>query len=140
MTLEVISPQRRRRIHEGARREVIYKQILDSAFFVHSELGPGLLKSAYEQCLYYELSRIGLKVEKQKGMPLVFCDLKMDLGYRLDLLVEDEIIVEIKAVKALNDVHLAQILTYLKISGCNLGLLVNFNCRHLKDGIRRVVK
>ena len=127
-------------MHEGAQREVIYKQILDSAFFVHSEHGPGLLESAYEQCLYYELSRIGLKIEKQKGMPLVFCDLKMDLGYRLDLLVEDEIIVEIKSVEVLNDVHLAQILTYLKISGCHLGLLVNFNCRHLKDGIRRVVK
>ena len=127
-------------MHEGAQREVIYKQILDSAFFVHSELGPGLLESAYEQCLYYELSRRGLKVEKQKGMPLIFCDLKMDLGYRLDLFVEEEIIIEIKAVEALNDVHLAQILTYMKISGCKLGLLINFNCRHLKDGIRRVVK
>ena len=130
----------RRRMYEGAHREVIYKQILDSAFFVHSELGPGLLESAYEQCLYYELSRRGLKVEKQKGMPLIFCDLKMDLGYRLDLFVEEEIIIEIKAVEALNDVHLAQILTYLKISGCRLGLLINFNHRHLKDGIRRVIR
>ena len=127
-------------MHEGARREDIFKQILDSAFFVHNELGPGLLESAYEQCLYYELSRRGLRVEKQKGMPLFYCETKMELGYRLDLLVEDEIIVEIKAVEALSDVHLAQILTYLKISGCKLGLLINFNQRHLKDGIRRVVR
>ncbi len=81
-----------------------------------------------------------MKVERQKGMPLVFLDQEMALGYRLDLFVEDEIIVEIKAVECLNDVHLAQILTYLKISGCRLGLLVNFNCRHLKDGIRRIVR
>ena len=127
-------------MHEGALREVIYKQILDSAFFVHAELGPGLLESAYEHCLYYYLIKKGLKVEKQKGMPLYFCDTKMDLGYRLDLLVDDKIIVEIKAVESLNEVHLAQILTYLKISGCKLGLLINFNCRHLKDGIRRVIR
>jgi len=127
-------------MHEGTQREILFKQILDSAFRVHSELGPGLLENAYEQCLFYELSGKGIKVEKQKGMPLVYRDLKMDLGYRLDLLVENEIIIEIKAVEALNDVHLAQILTYMKISGCKLGLLINFNCRHLKDGIRRVVK
>ena len=127
-------------MHEGAQREVIYKQILDSAFFVHSELGPGLLESAYEQCLYFVLAKKGLHVEKQKGMPLLFCEINMDLGYRLDLFVENEIIVEVKALETLNDVHLAQILTYLKISGCKLGLLINFNCRHLKDGIRRVVR
>ena len=127
-------------MHEGAQREKVFKQILDSAFFVHSELGPGLLESAYEQCLYYEISRKGLKVEKQKGMPLVFCDMKLDLGYRLDLFVEDTVIVEIKAVECLNEVHLAQLLTYLKISGCKLGLLINFNHRHLKDGIRRIIR
>jgi len=127
-------------MHEGAERETIYRHILDSAFIVHSELGPGLLENAYEQCLYHVISGKGLKVEKQKGMPLVFQETKLDLGYRLDLLVEDEIIVEIKAVEALNDVHLAQILTYMKISGCKLGLLINFNCRHLKDGIRRIVR
>ena len=127
-------------MHEGAQREVICKQILDAAFFVHSELGPGLLENAYEQCLYYELSGRGLRVEKQKGMPLWFCDMKMELGYRLDLFVEDEIIVEVKAVETLNDVHMAQVLTYLKISGCKLGLLINFNTRHLKDGIRRVMR
>ena len=127
-------------MHEGVKRESIYKQILDSAFFVHTELGPGLLESAYEQCLFYDLSKKGLKVDKQKGMPLIFCGMKMDLGYRLDLYIEDYIIVEIKAVEALNDIHLAQILTYMKLSGCKLGLLINFNCRHLKDGIRRVIR
>jgi GxxExxY protein len=127
-------------MHEGTRRELLFKQILDAAFKVHTELGPGLLESAYEQCLYYELSRIGVKVEKQKGMPLIYREMKMELGYRLDLFVEDDIIVEIKAVEALNDVHMAQILTYMKISGCKLGLLINFNCRHLKNGIRRVIK
>ncbi|MCX6305310.1 MAG: GxxExxY protein [Bacteroidetes bacterium] len=96
-------------MHEGAQREAIYKQILDSTFFVHSEPGPGLLESAYEQCLYYALSRKVLKVEKQQGMPLFFCDLKIDLGYRSDLFVEDKIIIEIKAVESLNDFHLAQI-------------------------------
>jgi GxxExxY protein len=94
-------------MHEGAQRENVFKQILDSAFFVHSELGPGLLESAYEQCLYYDLSRQGLKIEKQKEMPLIFCDMKMELGYRLDLFVENGIIVEIKAIEALNEVHLA---------------------------------
>ncbi|HNY02255.1 MAG TPA: GxxExxY protein [Bacteroidales bacterium] len=127
-------------MHEGKQREDIFRKILDSAFFVHTELGPGLLESAYEHCLHYDLSRRGIRVERQKGMPLYFCETKMDLGYRLDLLVEDEIVVEIKAVESLNDVHLAQILTYLKISGCTLGLLVNFNCRHLKNGIRRVIR
>ena len=127
-------------MHEGAQREKYFKQILDSAFFVHSELGPGLLESAYEQCLYYDLFKKGLKVEKQKGMPLIFCEMKMELGYRLDLFVENDIIVEIKAVEALNEVHMAQILTYMKISGCKLGLLINFNCRHLKDGIRRIIR
>jgi len=127
-------------MHEGTQREILFKQILDSAFRVHSELGPGLLENAYEQCLFYELSGKGIKVEKQKGMPLVYRDLKMDLGYRLDLFVEGEIIIEIKAVESLNDIHLAQILTYMKISGCKLGLLINFNTRHLKDGIRRVIR
>ena len=127
-------------MHEGAQREKYFKQILDSAFFVHSELGPGLLESAYEHCLFYHLSKKGLKVEKQKGMPLIFCEMKMELGYRLDLFVEDDIIVEIKAVEALNEMHMAQILTYMKISGCQLGLLINFNCRHLKDGIRRIIR
>jgi GxxExxY protein len=120
-------------------REDIFKIVLDCAFKVHSALGPGLLESAYEECLFYELKKAGLSVEKQKALPLVYEEIKLDVGYRIDLLVENCIIVELKAVEALNEVHLAQILTYLKLSKCKLGLLVNFNVKHLKDGIKRVI-
>ncbi|HNV53454.1 MAG TPA: GxxExxY protein [Tenuifilaceae bacterium] len=119
--------------------EEIFKKILDCSFQVHTALGPGLLESAYEECLYYELNKIGLKVEKQKALPLVYKKVKLETGYRIDLIVENSIIIEIKAVDSLSDIHLAQILTYLKLSNCKLGLLVNFNVRHLKDGIKRVV-
>lgn len=95
--------------------------------------------SAYEECLYYELGKSGFFVEKQKGLPLIYEEVKLDVGYRLDLLVERKVIVEIKAVEALNDIHLAQVLTYLKLSECKLGLLINFNVTLLKDGVRRVV-
>ncbi len=120
-------------------RETIFKKVLDCAFKVHSALGPGLLESAYEECLYYELRQAGLKVLKQKPLPLVYEDVKLEIGYRVDLLVEDQVIVEIKSVDALADIHMAQIITYLKLSGCRLGLLVNFNVKHLKDGIKRVI-
>ena len=119
--------------------EKIFKQVLDCAFKVHSELGPGLLESAYEQCLKYELTKVGLKVESQKPMPLVYKEVKLDIGYRLDLLVENKVVIEVKAVESLNDVHLAQILTYQKLANCKLGLLVNFNVKSLKDGIKRVI-
>ena len=119
--------------------EEIFKTILDSSFQVHSLLGPGLLESAYESCLFYELSQKGLRVEQQKALPLVYKEVKLDAGYRIDLIVEGRIIIEIKSVDFLSDVHLAQILTYLKLSHCKLGLLVNFNVRHLKDGIKRVI-
>jgi len=119
--------------------EEIFKKILDCSFQVHTALGPGLLESAYEECLYYELNKIGLKVEKQKALPLVYKEIKLETGYRIDLIVESSIIIEIKTVDSLSDIHLAQILTYLKLSNCKLGLLVNFNVRHLKDGIKRVV-
>ena len=119
--------------------EEIFKRILDSAFKVHSALGPGLLESAYEECLFYELRQAGLNVQKQKPLPLVYRDVKLDAGYRIDLLVENSVIIEIKAVDAINEVHLAQLLTYLKLSGCKLGLLVNFNVRHLREGIKRVI-
>ena len=112
---------------------------MDCSFQVHSALGPGLLESAYEECLFYELINAGLKVEKQKPLPLIYKEVKLDAGYRVDLLVEKSVIVEIKSVEALADIHLAQILTYLKLSGCKLGLLANFNVRHLKDGIKRVI-
>lgn len=115
------------------------EQILKCAFKVHTELGPGLLESAYEECLYFELIQSGLKVEKQKALPLVYYDVRMDAGYRLDLLVEDQVIVEIKSVEALNDVHTAQVLTYLKLSKCKVGLLLNFNVSSLKNGIKRLI-
>ena len=120
-------------------REEIFKTVLDCSFKVHSALGPGLLESAYEECLFYELRQTGLKVVKQKPLPLVYEDVKLEIGYRVDLLVEDQIIVEIKSVDALADIHMAQILTYLKLSNCHLGLLINFNVKHLKDGIKRVI-
>lgn len=119
--------------------EELYKKILDCAFKVHTALGPGLLENAYEECLFYELVQIGFKVEKQKALPLIYKEVKLDAGYRIDLMVENSIIIEIKAVESLTDVHLAQILTYLKLSNCKLGLLVNFNVRHLKKGIKRVI-
>jgi GxxExxY protein len=120
-------------------RERIFKQILDCAFKIHTALGPGLLESAYEECLYYELGQSGLNVEKQKPMPLFYNEVKLNAGYRVDLLVEKCVIVEIKSVDALADIHMAQILTYMKLAECKLGLLVNFNVQHLKDGIKRVI-
>ena len=119
--------------------ERVFKIILDSAFQVHTILGPGLLESAYEECLYFELIQAGLNVQKQKALPLIYKENKLEVGYRIDLLVEDKIVVEIKSVEMLCDVHLAQILTYLKLSHCRLGLLINFNVPHLKDGIKRVI-
>lgn len=119
--------------------EEIFKKVLDCSFQVHTALGPGLLESAYEECLYYELIQIGLKVEKQKALPLVYKEVILETGYRIDLIVENSIIIEVKAVDSLLDIHLAQILTYLKLSNCKLGLLVNFNVRHLKEGLKRVI-
>ncbi len=107
--------------------------IIGSSIKVHTALGPGLLESAYEECLYYELLKSGLKVEKQKALPLIYEDVKLDVGYRLDLLVENKVIIELKACETLNDVHLAQILTYLKLSNIKLGLLINFNVLRVKD-------
>jgi GxxExxY protein len=106
---------------------------------VHSGLGPGLLESAYRECLFFELMRSGFFVEKEKPMPLVYSEVKLDCGYRVDIIVERRLILEIKAVEGLNDVHRAQLLTYLKLADCRLGFLMNFNVLHLRDGIRRVV-
>jgi len=106
---------------------------------VHSALGPGLLESAYEECLYYELKKSGFSVERQKPMPLVYDNLRMDCGYRIDLLVEGKLVLELKAVEALNDIFLAQTITYLKLSNLKLALLINFNVAHLREGIKRVV-
>ena len=106
---------------------------------MHKSLGPGLLESAYEECLYYELRKAEINVEKQKPVPLIYEEVKLECGYRADLIVEKQLILEIKSVEALNDIHLAQVLTYLKLSDCRLGLLMNFNVIKLKDGIKRVV-
>mgnify|MGYP001430207486 CR=1 FL=1 len=113
--------------------------ILNCAYKVHSTLGPGLLESAYEECLYYELDRAGLFVAKQKPMPLVYEEKKLDLGYRIDLFVEGKVIIEIKSVESINPVHFAQLMTYLKLSKCRIGFLINFNVLSLKDGIRRII-
>jgi GxxExxY protein len=117
----------------------ISKIVFECALKVHKTLGPGLLESAYEECMFYELKRSNLRVEKQKALPLVYEEVKLDVGYRVDVIIEDKFIVEIKSVEALNDVHLAQLLTYLRLSDCKLGLLINFNVKLLKNGVRRVV-
>ncbi len=106
---------------------------------VHTALGPGLLESAYQECLFFELKSTGFLVEKEKPLPLIYQDVKLDCGYRLDLLVNGKIIIEVKSVDALADIHLAQVLTYLKLTGNRFGLLINFNVVRLKDGIKRVV-
>lgn len=117
----------------------ITEKIIGCAIQVHKSLGPGLLESSYLECLYYELVNIGLKVEKQKPLPLIYKDVKLDVGYRIDLLVEDKVVIELKSVDAINDVYIAQVLTYLKLSGCKLGLLINFNVVRLVDGLKRLV-
>jgi len=122
-------------MHENELSEII----IGDAINVHKKLGPGLLESAYEECLYYELNKNGLNVEKQKPMPLIYDEVKLDVGYRIDIIVENKVVIEIKSVEALNDVHLVQVLTYLKLSNCKLGLLINFNVSKLVNGIRRVV-
>jgi GxxExxY protein len=115
------------------------KIIIGCAIEVHKALGPGLLESAYLECLFYELQQAGLKVEKQKALPLVYKEVKLETGYRLDIIVENKVVLEIKAVEALNDIHMAQVITYLKLTGCKLGLLMNFNVLKVVDGLRRVV-
>ena len=111
------------------------KVILDASIKVHRQLGPGLLENAYIECLVYELRKLGLKVEREKALPLVYDEVKLDVGYRADILVEGKVIIEGKSIDALNDIHLAQVLTYLKLSGCKLGLLINFNVLLLKTAL-----
>ncbi len=115
----------------------ITEKIIGCAIEVHKNLGPGLLESAYEECLLYELQKIGLDVKKQVPLPLVYKEVKLDAGYRIDLLVENKIIIEIKAVDAIADIHKAQLMTYMKLAGVKVGLLINFNVLKLKDGIVR---
>ena len=113
--------------------------VIGAAIEVHKVLGPGLLESAYKECLYYKLFQSGLNVVKEKAMPVVFEEVVLECGYRIDLLVENRIVVEIKSVEAINDIHLAQTLTYMKLGNYKLGLLINFNVLILKDGIKRVI-
>jgi GxxExxY protein len=117
----------------------ITEKVIGCAIVVHTELGPGLLESAYQECLFHELQLEGLNVEKEKPLSLVYKDVKMECGYRVDLLVENKVIVELKSVEALTDVHLAQVLTYLKLSNNKIGLLLNFNSFRIKDGLRRLI-
>ena len=113
--------------------------VIGCGIYVHTALGPGLLESAYKECLYYKLVKAGLYVEKEKPMALIFEELKLDVGYRIDLLVENKLVLEIKSVAALTEVHMAQTLTYLKLGHHKFGLLMNFNTIRLKDGIKRVI-
>jgi GxxExxY protein len=117
----------------------ITKLIIGSAIKVHRELGPGLLESAYQSCLNYELNKAGLNVQQLVSCPLVYQDLFMETGYRLDLLVENKVVVEIKSVEALNNVHTAQVLTYMKLIKAPIGLLINFNVLKLVDGLKRLI-
>ncbi len=117
----------------------ITEKIIGCAIKVHKNLGPGLLKSAYQECLFYEQKQAGLKVEKEKPLPLIYKEVKPECGYRMDLLVKNRIIVEINSVESLNDIHLAQVLTYLKLNNSKIGLLINFNVLQLIKGLKRVI-
>ena len=114
-------------------------KVIGLAIKVHKELGPGLLESVYKECLFYELKKSGLFVEKEKPLPIFYDGVELECGYRLDLFVGNRLVVEIKSVKELNEIYLAQLLTYLKLSECKLGLLINFNVLLLKDGVKRVI-
>ena len=118
----------------------ITEKIIGCAIEVHKQLGPGMLESAYEECLYYELTSAGLQIERQKAVPVVYKEVKLDCGYRIDLLVENAIVVELKVADGFNPVHEAQILTYMKFAEKKTGLLINFNVKLLKNGIKRYVR
>jgi GxxExxY protein len=138
-TRETFVPSRLRGEPLPAATENAAKVVVDCAFRVHSQLGPGLLESVYEVCLAHELHKSGLPFENQLSLPVVYDDIRLDAGLRLDFLVAGAVIVELKAVEHLLPVHQAQVLTYLKLTGHRLGLLINFNVPQIKNGIRRVV-
>jgi GxxExxY protein len=117
----------------------VTKKVIGCAIEVHRNLGPGLLESAYEECLTFELEKVGLKFKRQQPTPIIYKQIKLDCGYRIDVLVENQVVVELKVVDEINPVHEAQILTYLKFSGKRIGLLINFNVTTLKDGLRRFI-
>ena len=114
-------------------------KVIGLAMEVHTALGPGLLESAYKECLFYKIGNAGLFIEKEKPMPLIFEKVKLECGYRIDLLIENKLVIEIKSVEAINDVHFAQTLTYMKLGNYKLGLLMNFNVARLKEGIKRII-
>ncbi|MCX5907590.1 MAG: GxxExxY protein [Deltaproteobacteria bacterium] len=118
---------------------VITANIIGAAIAVHKELGPGLLESAYEACLAHEMKERNLRFERQKGLPVHYKGIKLDSGYRIDLLVEGQVVVEVKAAERIIPLHEAQLLSYLRLSGCKVGLLINFNVKVMKNGIRRLV-
>lgn len=120
------------------RTDQIAKDVVDAAFKVHSTLGPGLLESAYEACLAHELTRRGYRIERQKEQPIIYEGLEIEVGYRLDILVDDQLIIELKAVEQMLPIHQAQIMTYLRLSRKTLGLIINFNVPLIKNGIKRV--
>ena len=126
-------------MNENEKLNKITETIISGAINVHRTLGPGLLESAYEACMVFELAQAGLKVEQQKPLPIVYREVKLECGYRLDLMIENEVIIEIKSIEKLMPIHQAQLLSYLKLSECKVGLLINFNVKVLKDGIKRVV-
>lgn len=117
----------------------ISQKIIGAAIEVHKQLGPGLLESTYETCLAYELKQLGLDVKQQIALPVVYKEVKLDAGYRIDLLIENKVIVEIKSVEALADIHTAQLLTYLKLKDLKLGLLINFNSVKVIEGLKRII-
>lgn len=117
----------------------ISKIVVDCCYKIHTSLGPGLLESVYEEVLSYELQKRGLKIDRQKGLPVLYDDLKMELGFRADIIVENKVILELKSLEVLAPVHSKQLLTYLKITGLKLGLLINFGELLIKDGIHRIV-
>ena len=126
-------------MNENEKLNKITETIIGAAVNVQRALGPGLLESAYEACMVYELAQAGLKVEQQKPLPIVYRGVKLECGYRMDLMIDNEIIVEIKSIEKLLPIHQAQLLSYLKLSNCRVGLLINFNIKVLKNGIQRVV-
>ena len=128
------------RLNLSADIETVGRRVIDAAIKVHKALGPGLLESAYERCLHHELESRGVRVRRQVPLPIEYEGLKLEVGYRLDLLVEEKVVIEVKAVEALSRLYEAQILTYLRLSGLRLGYLMNFNAVQLKQGLRRFVR
>jgi len=139
-----VSRSKRKEVAKNAKGSIMHeneiaKQILDCAFKIHKNVGPGLLESVYEELLSFEIIKSGLLVQRQVGIPLNYESIKMEIGFRADIIVENKVIIELKSIEAILDVHKKQLLTYLKLSGLRLGLLINFNVNMLKDGIVRIV-